>query len=151
MTGRTGSGGVGRACSRPGTPPRAGGVRRPGRDRDRGSGTVLALGLIAVLMVLTLAVVGLARAVHARGTAQTAADLGALAAAAAVQRPTGTEPCVAARTVVAANDAELTGCTVTGEVAVVSTAAAVAGVGGGDAGAGGRLLARATARAGPAP
>ncbi|GAA3509357.1 Rv3654c family TadE-like protein [Georgenia daeguensis] len=111
---------------------------------DRGSGSVLGLALVAVLVVLTLAVVGVARAVHARGTAQAAADLGALAAATALHDLTGPagDPCAVAGRVVAANGAELTSCRSRGGEVVVSTRVALAdGTG---------LAARASARAGPA-
>jgi secretion/DNA translocation related TadE-like protein len=117
-----------------------------GGPRDRGSGTVLGLALVAVLLVMTLAVVGLARAVHARSTAQTAADLGALAAATALHRAGGpsADPCGVAAEVVAANDARLTACRAAGGEVEVT---ALATVGGGE---GSGLVARATARAGPA-
>ncbi|MPV38724.1 hypothetical protein GB881_17045 [Georgenia subflava] len=117
-----------------------------GGARERGSGTVLGLALVAVLLVLTLTVVGVARAVHARGTAQTAADLGALAAATALHRvggPAG-DPCAVAGEVVVANEAELVGCTVTGDEVRVTTRVPIIGA------TGELLLARATARAGPA-
>ncbi|WP_127128156.1 Rv3654c family TadE-like protein [Georgenia sp. SYP-B2076] len=126
---------------------------RPGSDReregvrsDRGAGTVLVLGLVAVLITLTIAVAGLAQAVHARATAQTAADLAALAAATALHRVGGpaSDPCTLAGQVVTANDAEPAGCTVTG--AVVEVGARVRILGRVD----GVLVARATARAGPA-
>ncbi|MFH5824958.1 Rv3654c family TadE-like protein [Georgenia sp. AZ-5] len=120
------------------------GAARP--RADRGSGTVLALGLICVLVVLTFAVVGLARAVHARGTAQTAADLGALAAAQALHDPAGArgEPCALAAGVVRANGAEPAGCRVAGAVVDVSARVTVLGQ------VDGVLVARASARAGPA-
>ncbi|MCK6212550.1 flp pilus-assembly TadE/G-like family protein [Georgenia sp. EYE_87] len=123
-------------------------MRRWGRSRagggDRGAGSVLGLALVAVLLVLTLAVVGVARAVHARGTAQAAADLGALAAATALQDLTGSagDPCAVAGRVVAVNGAELTACRTRGEEVVVATRVPLAdGTG---------LAARASARAGPA-
>ncbi|MFD1505409.1 histidine kinase [Georgenia yuyongxinii] len=119
---------------------------RPGDGRERGSGTVLGLALVVVLVILTVAVVGLARAVHARGTAQSAADLAALAAASALHRAGGSidDPCTVAAHVVEANDAEPAGCTVSG--AVVEVRARVVVLGQSD----GVLVARANARAGPA-
>lgn len=111
-------------------------------ERERGAGSVLGLALVAVLLSLTLAVVGLSRAVHARGTAQVAADLGALAAAQALHGVVPVDPCAVAGEVVAANQAELTGCREEGGDVVVSTRVALAdGTG---------LAARAQARAGPA-
>jgi len=105
---------------------------------------VLGLALIAVLLTLTLAVVGLSRAVHARGTAQVAADLGALAAAEALHDLSAAhlDPCTVAGQVVAANGAEVTGCRTEGADVVVSTRVPLAdGTG---------LAARAVARAAPA-
>ncbi|MGB3256617.1 MAG: Rv3654c family TadE-like protein [Ornithinimicrobium sp.] len=49
--------------------------------RDRGSGTVLGLAMIGVLLSVLLAVVALGSAVVARQQAQNAADLGAVAGA----------------------------------------------------------------------
>ena len=56
----------------------------PGADRDRGSGTVLVLGLIAVVIVLTGFVAAVGISVIARHQAEAAADLAALAAAGSV-------------------------------------------------------------------
>jgi secretion/DNA translocation related TadE-like protein len=119
-------------------------VRSHAGGRDRGAGSVLGLALVAVLLMLTMAVVGVARAVHARGTAQAAADLGALAAATALHDLTGSaaDPCAVAGRVVAVNGAELTACRTRGGEVVISTRVALAdGTG---------LAARASARAGPA-
>ncbi|WP_152203965.1 Rv3654c family TadE-like protein [Georgenia thermotolerans] len=115
-----------------------------GRAPDCGAGTVLALALVAVLLVLTLAVVGLARAVHARAAAQAAADLAALAAATALRDAAG-DPCTVATAVVRANGAEPAGCAVAGAVVEVGARVVVLGQ------ADGVLVARASARAGPAP
>jgi secretion/DNA translocation related TadE-like protein len=49
--------------------------------RERGSGSVLAAGLLAVLLLAGLALVGAAQVVIARARAETAADAAALAAA----------------------------------------------------------------------
>lgn len=119
-------------------------VRARTGGTDRGAGSVIGLALVAVLLALTLAVVGVARAVHARGTAQAAADLGALAAATALHDVTGAagDPCAVAGRVVAANGAELAACRAGGGEVVVSTRVPLAdGTG---------LAARASARAGPA-
>ena len=117
---------------------------RSGERPDRGAGSVLGLALVAVLLILTMAVVGVARAVHARGTAQVAADLGALAAATSLHDLTGSagDPCAVAGRVVVANGAELTACRTRGGEVVVSTRVTLTdGTG---------LAARASARAGPA-
>lgn len=116
---------------------------------DRGSGTVLGLTLLVVILVLTLAVAGLARAVHARGEAQAAADLAALAAATALHARgiPGADPCTVAGRVVAVNGAAMTGCRVEGEDVEVAAAVALVGLWPLE---GRGLLATARARAGPA-
>ncbi|MDR2723280.1 MAG: flp pilus-assembly TadE/G-like family protein [Cellulomonadaceae bacterium] len=79
-------------------------------DGERGSGTVLnlALGMVAVICMTALAALGAAS--RAQGLAQTAADLGALAAATAIQ--VGADPCAVAADVVQYNMAVLVACTV---------------------------------------
>jgi hypothetical protein len=64
---------------------------RIGND-DRGSGTVLALAVIAVILVMTTAIGLLAGAQAARGQAQAAADLAALAGASRLARAAIAEP-----------------------------------------------------------
>ena len=91
--------------------------------RDEGSGTVLALGIIAVLLVLTVFIVGLAGVVSANRRASTAADLSALAAADAYRGITPGEPCEVAAESAERNGAALESCTFpnrpeTGEVRV---------------------------------
>ncbi|MBD8057517.1 histidine kinase [Cellulomonas sp. JH27-2] len=107
---------------------------------DRGSGTVLLLGVVAVLVVVAGALGLLAVAQGARGRAQAAADLGALAGASAWRFGTG-DPCDVAGQAVRRNGARLGGCETQadGIVAVV----AVVGAPSGDA--------TARARAGPRP
>jgi len=83
---------------------------------ERGIATILALGLVAVLLVATMIGVGVVRVVAARHLAAAAADLGALAGAAAVGRG---QPCAAAAGAVHANDAELVSCRVSGADVVV--------------------------------
>ena len=119
-------------------PPGTRSRRRPG---DRGAGSVLGLSLVSVVLVLAVGVTALAGAVHARGVAQTAADLGALAAAEVLHGRDGqADPCGAAARVVRANGAEPGGCVVRGDVVEVVARVTVP-VG---------PPARATARAGPA-
>ena len=95
---------------------------------DRGSGTVLALAVIAVVLVMTAALGLLASAQAARGQAQAAADLAALAGAsqlvrASVEEPggggagpgavtgsLGTAACMTAAEVSRRNGAQLTEC-----------------------------------------
>jgi hypothetical protein len=136
-------------------------VRRRGATtpvRDRGSGTVMALALIAVVLVLTSVIGLLAGAQSARGQAQAAADLAALAGASRLVQDSiaqsgthvhagsgsvGTSAeraaCMIADEAARRNGAQLTGCAVQpGAVLRVTTSRrAMAG------------LATATARAGP--
>ena len=126
---------------------------------ERGSGTVLTLGLAAVALVLFACVALLAQAVSARGATQAAADLGALAAAEHLRGSrvgplptagTGTgagaqgasvAACALARESVSLNGASLTGCAVLDDGVVQVTATRPGGLG----------MARASARAGPEP
>lgn len=105
---------------------------------ERGSGGVLALALLAMLAVLTLAVVGLGAALAQRQRMIAAADAGALAAADTALGIHPGVPCEEAARVVAAHEATLVACEVEGVVATVSTSARIAGV-----------LVTAQARAGP--
>lgn len=118
---------------------------------ERGSGTLLMLGLVAVVLTLIAVIALLAETQSARGAAQAAADLGALAAAehlvesarggaAPVAGARGTA-CAVARAVVSANGASLTGCALLDDGVVRVTTAQSGGLG----------PARASARAGPAP
>jgi secretion/DNA translocation related TadE-like protein len=120
-------------------------VARPG-DAERGSGTVLILGVVAATLLLAVGIAALGAAQNARGAAQAAADLGALAGATTLRD--GFDPCGTAGATVTRNGAELASCEVLGGgvVRVVATRAAV-GPGGELAGALGE--ARASARAGP--
>lgn len=82
---------------------------------EHGSGTVLALGVIAVALVLCLGASALMRSQGASGQAQAAADLAAISGATAltsVYHPD--DPCQVATRVARANGAELTGCQVDG-------------------------------------
>lgn len=110
---------------------------------ERGSATVLLLAVMAVALTIALCAVALARAAHARGHAQTAADLAAIAAADAAQQPGGA-PCLLAAAVARADGAQLTACAVQpGGYVEVSTAVAVSPLLGWSA------VATAQARAGP--
>ena len=114
----------------------------PGRGVDeRGSAAVIVTALAGVLVTAAalLAVVG--GAVVDQRRVESAVDLGALAGAAAVQR--GQDGCAAARSVVARNRAQLTTCSVAGDVIWVSAARhprTVLGI---------RLTVTSRARAGP--
>jgi secretion/DNA translocation related TadE-like protein len=118
-----------------------GGAVSTERCSERGAGTVLTLGVIAAILVLAFGIAALGAAQNARGAAQAAADLGALAGATALRD--GFDPCGTARTAVARNGAAVATCEELGGgvVRVVATRAT---------GPGGALgEARASARAGP--
>lgn len=134
--------------------PRAGQAGRRTEARswpdDRGSGTVLVVGLVAVVLVLAAALGVLVRAQSTRSAARAAADLAALAAAGSIDVPPGvvlapgltgrTELCDLAGRVVERNAAVMSRCVVLPDGVVQITARRSAGVG----------VATATARAGPA-
>lgn len=88
------------------------------RGRDRGSATLWAVGLLALVMVAVAVATVTGAAVLARHRAGAAADLGALAAASRVAAGTDTA-CAQARQVVTANHATLAGCTCQGMECVV--------------------------------
>lgn len=116
-----------------------------GSASERGSATVTALATIAALMTVFVGLLLVAGVMVARGQAQTAADLAALAAARSLLDG-GVAPCGRAAAVADANGAELVSCTVAGEEVVVAARAPVVW--------GGRitgLQASANARAGPEP
>jgi secretion/DNA translocation related TadE-like protein len=120
---------------------------RPGRCRDdRGSGTVLLLGVVAVVVVLAAGLGLLVSAQLARGRAQAAADLAALAAAdelrggpAGLGAAVGGSPCGVAGAVAERNGGRLISCRAEG-LGVVRVQVAVGGRAG---------TASADARAGP--
>jgi len=75
---------------------------------ERGAATVLAIAFLGVLLLVGAALGVVAAMVGAHRMAQSAADLGALAGAAAAAD--GADPCAAAARVAVANGAELTAC-----------------------------------------
>ena len=107
---------------------------------DRGSGTVLLLALVAVTLVVAGMLGLLASAQLARGRAQTAADLGALAGAARLLAGEAGSPCATVADVVRRNGGRLASCVDEG-AGVLTVQVVVAG----RAGTG-----TAWARAGPA-
>lgn len=80
------------------------------RHREAGFATVLSIGLMGILLVITAVALALGTLVGARHRAETAADLGALAGAVAVRD--GVDGCAAATRVVEANDGRVTSCLV---------------------------------------
>jgi len=80
------------------------------RSEQRGSATLFAVAMIGVLVLVGAALGVVAAMVHAHRVAQSAADLSALAGAAAQAR--GRDPCAAAGAVASANGAVLDSCVV---------------------------------------
>jgi secretion/DNA translocation related TadE-like protein len=112
------------------------------RRDEHGAGTVLAVAMMGVLVTVTVAAVGVVGVIATHRTAQAAADLAALAGAAALQD--GGDACAQAAEVAGRNRARLSGCEVDGwDVAVVVTART-------SPLPGGVLDLRARGRAGPA-
>ncbi len=93
------------------------GTGRPGAG-EQGSASVLGVQVLAVLAVVTLVCCAAAALVAAHRRAQTAADLGALAGATAIQQ--GGAACPAVARVVVGNHARLRTCAVTGQTVRVS-------------------------------
>ena len=78
---------------------------------EEGSGTVLALAIIAALLVLTVVIAGLIGVVSANRRASAAADLSALAAADAYRGLTEGDPCAVAADLAERHGAHLESCT----------------------------------------
>ncbi|PVZ61229.1 hypothetical protein C9424_02300 [Arthrobacter sp. H-02-3] len=113
------------------------------RPRERGSGTVLALGLGLVVIMAAVLLLLLAQSAVAAARAAAAADLAALAAADAARGITSGEPCAVAREVARKNNAIVLACSKGADTSVqVSTEINI-----------GPFLgaARGLARAGPPP
>jgi secretion/DNA translocation related TadE-like protein len=92
---------------------RAGRRSRAGGDQ-RGAAALMAVTLSVVLLLCTTVGVAAGRWLSDQRRAAAAADLAALAGAAAVQR--GLDGCAQAHRIANANGAVLTGCTVRGQV-----------------------------------
>ncbi|MDQ4055411.1 MAG: flp pilus-assembly TadE/G-like family protein [Actinomycetota bacterium] len=88
------------------------------RTDERGAITVFAVACLAVLLLVGSALGVVAAMVRAHRAAQSAADLGALAAATALAR--GRDPCGSAAGIVAANGAALMSCEIQGRDALVT-------------------------------
>jgi secretion/DNA translocation related TadE-like protein len=115
-------------------------VSRPRRDQ-RGSATVLALGLVGVLAFATVLLSALGGVVADQRRVASAADLAALAGAGALQD--GADPCAAARSSAARNGASLDSCRVDDQVVTVRVLRAAGHV------LGRRLEVSSRSRAGP--
>lgn len=83
-------------------------MRRP--SGDEGSGTVLLLGLVCVVVLMAALLGVVASAQAARGRAQAAADLAALAGASRLLPLGGGDPCGIAAQTVSHNGGRLVGC-----------------------------------------
>lgn len=116
-------------------------MRRPRRVSERGSATVLVLPLLGALAVTAVLLGFVAGAVVAQRHAATAADLAALAGAAALQD--GGDGCAEATAVTVHNDAEVVACRVSGAELQLTVRAETAAL------FGRRLTVSARARAGP--
>ena len=116
-------------------------IRARGSIRDDlGAGAVLALAIIAVVVVLGLAAVGLAAGLAARQRVIGASDLAALAGADAASGAVPGVPCEVAARVAAAGGARLASCDADGLVVDVTVVGSFAGI-----------PLRAHSRAGPPP
>lgn len=119
--------------------------RRAGHD-ERGAATVTMTPFLGILVLVAALLAFQGGIVVAQRKVQAAADLAALAAAAAGQR--GQDACAAAQAFAAHNSARLTGCRLEGPggaEALVTVARA------GPTLLGREVTVRASARAGPAP
>lgn len=85
---------------------------QPRQEQERGSATVLTTAFLGVLLLVGAALGVVAAMVVAHRTAQSAADLAALAGARSLAE--GRDACAAAVDLAAANGAEVTGCAVSG-------------------------------------
>lgn len=94
------------------------------REHERGAATVLAVGLLGVLVLLGCALAVVAALLAAHRTAQAAADLAALAGAAASAPGGAGDPCAAAARTAAANGARLEACATEGRDVRVTVAVA---------------------------
>lgn len=91
-------------------------------NRDKGSGSVLVLGVCSGLVSLLLLVLALSSAVLARHRAEAAADLAALAGADVVVGRAAGEPCARAEQVLLAHGAASAGCVVADDGSVLVSA-----------------------------
>lgn len=77
---------------------------------ERGSVTVVTAAVLVALLVCTMGVTDLARALRVRAQTRTAADAAALAAAQELAIPSGADPATIAATIAARNDASIVSC-----------------------------------------
>jgi len=103
-------------------------TRRAALSADRGSGSVLAIGLIAAIAVLTAVLVPLYSALATRSSVGAAADAAALAAADVAVGIAPGIPCDSARRVASAQGVALVSCAVDGLIVTVVASRRILGV-----------------------
>lgn len=91
---------------------------RPARGGERGAASLLVVTCVVLLLVIGSALGVVAALVRSHRSAQSAADLAALAGAAAWQR--GDDACGAAAALARANAAEVVGCHLVGDDVIVA-------------------------------
>jgi secretion/DNA translocation related TadE-like protein len=79
-------------------------------SNQRGSVSVVAAGLLVVLLVCTIGIADLSRAMRVRAQVRTAADAAALAAAQELAMPNGQDPAEVAAVIASQNGAVLQAC-----------------------------------------
>ena len=94
---------------------------------ERGSGSILAVAIVAAVLMLFSLVLPVATVLSAQQRVAGAADASALAAADIAVGIRAGSPCPIAATVTAANNARLDGCLVDGTTATVRVTASVLG------------------------
>jgi len=102
---------------------------RNGLSDERGSATVMSIGVLAAMAVLASGVATLAAAVEVKHRVSSAADLAALAAADVASGRRAGAPCPEAERVAEANRAHLSDCSVQGAVVTVTVSSAFLGFG----------------------
>ncbi|WP_051518058.1 Rv3654c family TadE-like protein [Intrasporangium chromatireducens] len=84
-------------------------------QRDRGAASVLVIGVVAALLLLTAGAMTVIAVVAASHRARLAADLAAIGGALQLQGVDGADACAAAAVVAMRNGAQLAGCVVDGQ------------------------------------
>jgi secretion/DNA translocation related TadE-like protein len=106
-------------------------VARPPAERgreDRGAGTALVVGLVAVVVIAGSALVGAGGALVRGQQVTAAADAAALAAADVLLGWAPGDPCAVAERVASAHDVRLSGCAAHGLSVLVRVEASILGV-----------------------
>jgi secretion/DNA translocation related TadE-like protein len=94
-----------------------------GREHERGSASVLSIGILGALVLLSAGVVTVAGAAVTKQRVSGAADAAALAAADAASGAHAGIPCGEAERLAAANDTVIVACSVDGTVVAVTASA----------------------------